>query len=91
MGQQRVRHDLVMKQQQAGARSYGIFGGFLLLFFGGFFFSIYLFIWLHHVLIVAHEIFNLHCTMRDLQPWHVGSSSLTKDPTQADCIGSAQS
>ena len=29
MGQQRVRHDLVMKQQQAGSGSYGIFGVFL--------------------------------------------------------------
>ena len=53
------------------------------------FFSIHLFIWLHQVLIVAHGLFNLHHTMRDLQPWRVGSSSLTKDPTWANCIGSA--
>ena len=32
MGQQRVRHDLVMKQQQAGAGSYGIFVFFLFFF-----------------------------------------------------------
>ena len=38
MGQQRVRHDLVMKQQQAGAGSYGIF-----VFFFFFLAFIYLF------------------------------------------------
>ena len=29
---------------------------------------IYLIIWLHQELVVAHRIFNLHCSMQDLVP-----------------------
>ena len=43
------------------------------------FFNIYLFIWLHSVLNEARQIVQL---------WHVGSSSLTGEQTQAPCIGS---
>ena len=40
---------------------------------------IFLFIWLHWVLVVAHGTLDLHCGMRDLYLRHVGCSSLTKD------------
>ena len=40
--------------------------------------NIYLFIWLHWVLVVACQL--LSCSM------HVGSSSLTRDRTQAPCL-----
>ena len=51
---------------------------------------IYLFIWLHRVLVVAGGLlgcgtWTLSCGM------HVGSSSLTRDWTWAPCIGSAES
>ena len=48
-----------------------------------FFFYIYLFIWLHWVLGAAGGL--LSCGM------HVGSSSLTRDRTQAPCTGSVES
>ena len=41
------------------------------------FFNIYLFIWPHSVLTEARRIVQL---------WHVGSSSLTEEQTQAPCI-----
>ena len=56
-----------------------------------FFFNIfiYLFIWLHRVLVVAGGLlgcgtWTLSCGMR------VGSSSLTRDRTRAPCVGSAE-
>ena len=45
---------------------------------------IYLFIWLLRVLVVTQEIFGPYL-------WHVGSSSLTRNQTQALCIGSSES
>ena len=33
---------------------------------------------------------DLHCNMWILYLWHVGSSSLTRDGTQAPCIGSTE-
>ena len=57
---------------------------------------IYLFIWLHSVLVVACEI--LSYGMWDFSLWHansqlghVGSSSLTRDGIRDYCIGSAES
>ena len=51
---------------------------------------IYLFIWWHRVLVVASGL--LSCSMQTLScSTHVGSSSLTRDRTQALCIGSAES
>ena len=51
---------------------------------------IYLFIWLCRVLVVACGL--LSCGMRTLScGMHVGSSSLTRDGTQAPCIGSVES
>ena len=34
---------------------------------------------------------GLSCGMKDLQSQHVGSSFLTRDPTQAPCIGNMES
>ena len=34
---------------------------------------------------------GLRCGMQDLQLWQVGSSSLTRDRTQAPCLGSRES
>ena len=75
-------------------------------FFNVFIFTC-LFIWLHWVLLEAHRILDLHCSRWDLSAvacqliswvWyansrlgHVGSSSLTRDQTQAPCIGSLES
>ena len=56
-----------------------------------FFFLIYLLIWLLQVLVETHGIFDLHCGMHDLYLWHVGSSFLTRDQTQAPGIGSPES
>ena len=51
---------------------------------------IYLFIWLCWVLVAAYGLFS--CGMRTLScGMHVGSSSLTRDRTQAPCIGCAES
>ena len=50
-----------------------------------FFFDI--FIWLHGVLVVAHGLFHVYCSMQDLQLQHVGSDSLTRDQTWLPCIG----
>ena len=50
-------------------------------------FKIYLFIWVHQVLVGACRIFYLQHVNSYLQ--HVGSSFLTRDWTQAPCIGSA--
>ena len=47
-----------------------------------FFFNIYIFLGLCRVLGVAHRIFQL---------WHVDSSSLIRDGTQAPCFRSAES
>ena len=44
-------------------------------------------IWLHQVLAVASEIFHLPCRSQSLYLRHAGSSSLTKDGSQAPCIG----
>ena len=49
------------------------------------------FFWLHHVLGAASRIFSLGCGTQDLQLQHVGSSSLTRDLTQALCIGNTKS
>ena len=49
-----------------------------------------LFIWLHWVLVAARWL--LSCGMGTLSSgMHVGSSSLTRDRTQAPCIGSTES
>ena len=60
---------------------------------------IYLFIWLHQLLVAAGMIFSLCCSMQDLSLWHVGffaptckllvvaSSSLTRDQTWAPVLG----
>ena len=34
---------------------------------------------------------GLNCGMQDLLLWHVGSSSQTRDQTQAPCVGSPES
>ena len=47
---------------------------------------VYVSIWLHWVLVVAHR-FNSCCSMRGLWLQHVGSSSLTTDQTRTPCIG----
>ena len=52
-----------------------------------FFFWKKLFICLCWVLVAALGIFSLHCGMQILSLWHVGSSSPTRDQTQAPCIG----
>ena len=53
---------------------------------------VYLFIWLYQVLAAARGIFSLHYSMQDLfQLWHVRSSSLTRDQTQASCTESIES
>ena len=39
----------------------------------------------------ARRIFYLCCSMRDLQLWHVASSTLSRDGTEAPCIGSSES
>ena len=62
----------------------------LMFLFFVFCFVIYLFIWLCWVLVAAGGLLSsgmrtLSCSMR------VGSSSLTRDWTQAPCIGSAES
>ena len=49
------------------------------------------FIWLHHILVGACGIIDLHCGVQDLQLWHVRPSSLTRAQTWAPCIGSAES
>ena len=55
-----------------------------------FFFNIYLFIWLCQVLVAAGGL--LSCGIQTLScGMHVGSSSLTRDQTQAPSIGSAES
>ena len=54
------------------------------------FYFIYLFIWLHQILVEAPGLPS--CGMRTLScSMHVGSSSLTRDWTQAPCIGSTES
>lgn len=50
-----------------------------------------LLIWLHQVLIEAYGISDLHCSIRDLQLHHLGSSSLTRDLIRVPCIGSMDS
>ena len=53
---------------------------------------IYLFIWLYQVLVAAWGIFDLGCDMQDLfSCGMLGSSSLTKNQTQAPCILSTES
>ena len=53
-----------------------------------FFFNIYLFIFLCQVLVAARGIFVAACNS---QLRHMGSSSLTRDGSQAPCIGSTES
>ena len=56
---------------------------------GLFFLKVYLFIWLHWVLVAACRIFPfclVSCQLR-----HMGSSSLIRDHTQALCTGSTES
>ena len=59
-------------------------------------FFVYLFICLCCVLVAACGIFYLwhlgyfSCGLWDLYLWHVGSGSLTRDRTQAPCIGSME-
>ena len=36
---------------------------------------------------VACGIFDLHCSAQNLQLWHVGSSSLTRDGTWPSALG----
>ena len=38
------------------------------------------------VLVLAHGIFNLHCSMQDLWSQHVGSRFLTGDQTGSPCM-----
>ena len=38
-------------------------------------------------LMVACGIFDLHCSAQNLQLWHVGSSSLTRDRTWPSALG----
>ena len=52
---------------------------------------LFIFIWLHRVLIVAHGIFELCCNVGESSFSAVGSSSLTKGRTQAPCIGRVKS
>ena len=55
---------------------------------------LFLFIWLYWILVVACGVFCLCCNMWDLfffQLQHVGSSSLTRNWTQAPWIGSMKS
>ena len=33
---------------------------------------------------------GLNCDVQDLSLWHVGSSPLTRDRTQAPCIGNSE-
>ena len=48
---------------------------------------IYLFIWLHQVLVAAGRV--LRCGIRTLScGMHVGSSSLSRERTRAPCVGS---
>ena len=57
-----------------------------------FFFFFPVFIYLAVLgLLVEHGNFHLCCGMWDPYLWHVGSSSLTRDGTQAPCIGSVES
>ena len=53
-----------------------------------FFFFFFL---LLQVSVVTHRIFDLCYSMQDLFLWHVGSSSLTRDQTQAPCTGKVES
>ena len=59
-----------------------------------YYFNIYLFIWMRRVLVAACGLLScgmqtLSCGMRTLScGMHVGSSSWTRDRTQAPCIGS---
>ena len=63
---------------------------FLLSVYFFFFLKIYLFIWLHQVLVAAGRL--LSCGLRTLScGMHVGSSSLTRARTRAPCIGSTES
>ena len=50
-----------------------------------FFYCLFLFIYL--------AALSIRCSTQDLQSslWHVGSNSLTRDQTQAPCIGSTES
>ena len=50
----------------------------------------YLFIYLA-ALGVSHGTRDLRCGMQDLSLWHMGSSSLARDQTQAPCIASMES
>ena len=53
---------------------------------------VYIFIYLvHQVLVAAHRVLGLHCSIQDLYLQHVGASSLTGDQTQVPCIRSAES
>ena len=63
-----------------------------------FFFNIYLFIWLHEVLVAAHRVLDFHFGKWDLLLrhsnsyfLHVGSSSLARNQTWSCCIQSAES
>ena len=63
-----------------------------------FFFFFNLSVWLHQVFVAACRIFYLPCGMQGLQmrhvnsqSQHVGSSSLTVDPTKPHCIGRSKS
>ena len=59
-----------------------------------FFKKLFLFIWLHQVLAAAQQISSLPWGTQDLfffQLLHPGSTSLTRDHTQAPCIGSPES
>ena len=56
---------------------------FYLFTFKIFYVCMYLFIWLHQVLVAAHGIFSCGMCVR--------STSLTRDQTQAPCIESAVS
>ena len=59
--------------------------------------NIYLLIWLHQVLVAAGGLLScgmqtLSCSMQTLScSMYMGSSSLTRDGTQAPCIGSVES
>ena len=52
--------------------------------------TVFFFFLLGQALVVACSIFDPHFSMRDLQLQQVGSSSLTRDQTQASSTGSVE-
>ena len=61
------------------------------LFFMRTFLNLFLFIWLHQVLVAARGLFSLYSRVVQTQVQHVGSSSPAKDRTRVPCFGSLES